>query len=149
MKVVLLDNIRGIGRVGDIKEVSDGYARNFLLPRGLGRTANAGAVKEAAGLKTKKLEAQTMAHAQALEVAAVLNGTTVTIPAKANERGTLFSGIAEDAIAVRLSEVAAARIPPSAVRLDEHLKHIGSHTVHVALTDDVSADVVIDVVALQ
>ena len=145
MKVVLLDNVKGIGQVGDIKEVSDGYARNFLLPRGIGKRVTEGVMKDVAGMKTKKLQVLAMAHAQSVELAAKLTGTTIVLHGKANEKGTLFSGITESDIAEELSKHAQAHIPASAIALESHIKSIGSHSGRVQLADDVSADIVIEV----
>ncbi|MCC6405160.1 MAG: 50S ribosomal protein L9 [Candidatus Yanofskybacteria bacterium] len=147
MKVVLLDNIRGIGKVGEVKEVNDGYARNFLIRRGLGKPASAGAIKESEQLKAAKLEARTLAHAQAVAMAATLANTPITVRGKANDHGTLFSGITETDIAEHLSAAAGAHIAPTAVRLDGHLKTLGEHTVHVRLTEDVGVDIVVRVEA--
>ena len=145
MKLVLLDNVKGIGRVGDIKDVSDGYARNFLLPRGLGKRVTDGVIKEVAGLKTKKLEALSMARAQSVELAGKLAGVTIVLHSRANEKGTLFSGITESEIADALSTKAGAHIPASAIALEGHIKSIGAHSVTVRLADDVSTDIVVDV----
>lgn len=147
MKVVLLDNVRGIGKVGEVKEVNDGYARNFLIRRGLGKPASAGAIKESEQLKAAKLEARTLAHAQAVAVAATLAKTPVTVHGKANNHGKLFSGITETDIAERLSAAAGAHIAPAAVILDGHLKTLGEHTIHVRLTEDVGVDIVVRIEA--
>ncbi len=145
MKVLLLDNIRGIGQVGDIKEVSDGYARNFLLPRGLGKAASVGALKQVSTLKTKKLEAMALAHDAAVELTRTISGHTVTIHAKANEQGTLFSGVTAKEIAPLLSSVAGVHIPPEAISVGTHLKHVGVHHVTLELAEGVSADVTVDI----
>ncbi len=145
MKVVLLDNIKGVGQVGDIKEVSDGYGRNFLLPRGLGKRVTDGVIKEVAGLKIKKLQLQALAHTQSVELAATLAGTTVTLQGKANEKGTLFSSVSEADIAEQLSKQAGVHIPASAIAIEGHIKSIGSHAAQVRLADDVSTDITVEV----
>jgi large subunit ribosomal protein L9 len=149
MKIILLDNIKGVGQVGDIKEVSDGYARNFLLPRGLGKPVTDGVIKDVAGLKIKKLEMQALEHAQSVELAAKLTGTTVLLQGKANEKGTLFSSISETDIARQLSAQAGAHIPESAITIDGHIKSIGSHQARIQLAPDVSADITIEVQPLS
>lgn len=148
MKVILLDNIKGVGQVGDIKEVSDGYARNFLLPRGLGERVTDGVIKEVAGLKIKKLNAQAMEHAQSVELAGKLSGATVILQGKANEKGTLFSGIMEDDIAQQLSKQASAHIPATAIAIEDHIKSVGTHSARVHLAGDVFADITVEVQAL-
>lgn len=148
MKVILLDNIKGIGQIGDVKEVSDGYARNFLFPRKLGKPASDGAAKEAQSMKAKKLEALHMAKAQSEELAAKLSGIAVMLQGKSNEKGKLFSAITTADIATALSKEAGVHIPPSVVVLSEHLKTIGEHTVRVELAGGVSADVTVTIVPI-
>jgi large subunit ribosomal protein L9 len=145
MKVVLLDNVKGIGQVGDIKEVSDGYGRNYLLPRGLGKRVTDGVIKEVAGLKIKKLQALAMVHSQSVELASKLAGATIVLHGKANEKGTLFSGITQADIATELSKLAGAHIPETAIALEGHIKSIGAHTARVMLAEDVVADITVDV----
>lgn len=145
MKVILLENIKGIGRVGDVKEVNDGYARNFLIPRRLGKPASAGALQEAQTLKSKKLESADLEREQSVAMAAKLNGITIEMHGKANQKGTLFSGIPRDAVAKKISEVAGVHIPPDRLSSDDHLKHIGLHTVHVRFTGDITAELTIDI----
>lgn len=145
MKVVLLDNIKGVGQVGDIKDVSDGYGRNFLLPRKLGKLVSDGVLKEVAVLKIKKLQVQSLAHEQAVTLAKTLAGTTVTLQGKASAKGKLFSGITESDIADRLSIQAGAHIPASAILIESHLKTVGTHTARVQLSDGVTADITVEV----
>lgn len=147
MKVILLDNIRGVGQVGDVKDVSDGYGRNFLFPRSLARPATAGAVKDAEALKAKRLAARSLELEQAQAVAAKLAGAVIEMTGKANAKGTLFAAIEPEQVAERLSTLAGARIEASAVRLAEPLKTLGDHTVTVHLTDEVSASVTVKISA--
>lgn len=148
MKVILLDNIRGIGQIGDVKEVSDGYARNFLFPRKLGKPASDGVAKELQTLKAQKLEALKLAHAQSEELAKKLAGIAVMLQGKSNEKGKLFSAITAADVAAALSKEAGVHIPPTAVKLDEHLKTIGEHTIHIALADNLSASVIVTIVPI-
>ncbi len=149
MKVILLDNVKGIGRVGDVKEVSDGYARNFLFPRKLGKPASDGAAKEAEGMKAKKLEAQNLAKEESGKLAEKLKGVTVLLQGKANEKGKLFKAITPADIAAELSKEANTHIAPDAIDLgDDHLKTIGKHEVHVSLPGSISASVTIEIVPI-
>ncbi|HXK36475.1 MAG TPA: 50S ribosomal protein L9 [Candidatus Paceibacterota bacterium] len=145
MKVVLLDNIKGIGMVGSVKEVSDGYARNFLLPKGLAKLASPAVLKEAESLKARKLEATKLAHDEAQGVAQKIEGATVVLAGRANERGTLFSAIGADDIAQAVSAIAGARIDASQVKLDEHIKTAGAHQVVIELVEGIRATVTVDV----
>lgn len=145
MKVVLLDNVKGIGRVGDVKEVNDGYARNFLFPRKLGKPATDGLVRAAATLKAQKLEAHSLEQTQAEALAAVIKGSTIIVHGKANAKGTLFSAIPTTEIARLISELAHAHIPASAIESHEHLKHIGTHTVNVRLSEHLVTHLNVDI----
>jgi large subunit ribosomal protein L9 len=143
MKVVLLDNIRGIGRVGDIKNVSDGYARNFLLKRGLAKAATIGAMKDAESVKAKKLAASELARSETETLAHRLRDITIEIPAKANAQGKLFAGIEARHIADAISTAAHVRIDPQHIDVPGHLKTIGDHPVTIRLTEGITATVLI------
>jgi large subunit ribosomal protein L9 len=146
MKVILTDNIKGIGRIGDIKDVSDGYARNFLFPRKLGKPASDGAARELEGLKAKKLEAMALEKAQAEELAKKLEGLAVVLQGKSNEKGKLFSAITAADVAAAVSKEAGVHIAPESIVLTDHLKTIGDHSVRIALAGGLSADLKVTVV---
>lgn len=145
MRVILLDNVKGVGRIGDVKDVNDGYARNFLFPRRLGKPASSGAVKEAELLKSRRLESAEMGRTHARELAQKLHGATIVMHGKANEKGTLFSAIPRTAVAEKISETAGVRIDPDHIRSDDHLKTLGPHAVHLRLADGVTADLTVDI----
>lgn len=145
MKVVLLDNIKGVGQVGDVRDVSDGYARNFLFPRSRGKPATQHAIADAEALRAKRLIATELEHKQAELISEKISGITVELHGKANEKGTLFSGISPAEIAVGVSEIAGVLIPESAVISDAHLKHTGVHSVELRLSEKVTSTVLVDV----
>lgn len=135
MKVILLTNIRGIGHVGDIKDVSDGYARNFLFPKGAAKPATEGIVKEVTTVRTKKLELAAMQHQELRDLAASLSGTRVELTGKANKQGTLFAAIPEVTVGGRH------------FKLPEPLKTIGDHAISIELADGVSTNIIVVVSA--
>lgn len=135
MKVVLLDNVRGIGQVGDVKDVSDGYARNFLLRKGLARAATVGSINDVALHASKKREALALAHQEAERLAVKLTGTVVPITGKANEQGTLFASISR------------VTVDGTTFELPEHIKTTGDHPVTLRLADGVTADILVRVTA--
>ena len=137
MKVVLLDNVRGIGRVGDVKEVSDGYARNFLLPNRKAKPATEGIIKEVLATRAQKIQVASMARQQLQELAATLSGTRVELSGKANQKGTLFAAIPEVTIDGRI------------FRLPEPLKTVGNHSVRLELAGDITADIIVVVSATK
>ena len=135
MKVVLLDNVRGIGQVGDVRDVSDGYARNFLLRRNLARAATPGAVKDAAVVTSHRQSSQQVAQTAAQELASKVSGMSVSLVGKANEKGTLFAAIS------------SVTIDGTTFELPEHIKTTGEHPVTLHLADGVTATVTVTVTA--
>ena len=135
MKVVLLDNIRGIGQVGDVRDVSDGYARNFLLRRNIARAATPGAVRDAVVVTSRRRAAQEITHAAAQELATRLSGMVIPIVGKANEKGTLFAAIL------------SVLVDGTTFDLPEHIKTTGEHPVTLRLADGVTAAVTVSVTA--
>ena len=147
MRVVLLDNIKGIGQVGDIKDVSDGYARNFLFPRRAARPASVGILKDVQTLKLKKLQEFALAKDKAQELATKLAGMKIELTGKANDKGTLFAGIEAHHVADAITAVAGVNISADTVKLPEHIKTVGEHQVILELTDGVTASVTVVVIA--
>ncbi len=141
MKVVLLTNIKGIGRIGDIKDISDGYARNFLLPRRQVRLATQGAVQEAETLKTQRLSEEKLASEEAAKAAEKLAGLTLELTAKTSEQGTLFASIGKEEVLKKIHQATGMALNEEAVRMDEHIKTAGEHEVHLHLTPDITATV--------
>jgi large subunit ribosomal protein L9 len=135
MKVVLLTNIRGIGHVSDIKEVNDGYARNFLFPRKAARPVTDGILKEVATTKAQKLQAATQSRDQAQALAKTLSGTRVELTGKASPKGKLFAAITQVTIDGRT------------FTLPEPIKTTGEHPVLLELTDGITASVTVVVTA--
>lgn len=141
MRIILLDNIKGVGMIGDIKDVNDGYARNFLLPKRLARPATPGIEKEVEKLKQRKLTEVTVAKDNAQKVADYLKDITIEFSAKANEKGTLFDGIEKKDIAKAIKEQKGVSIEEENVQLDEHIKHAGEHTVTIKLAPEITVPV--------
>jgi len=145
MKVILADDVRGVGHRGDTVSVKPGFARNYLFPRGLAYEATEGNKKRIAAesrARTTRLQGE-RAGAEAL--AANLTGVTVTISAKAGEADRLFGSVTAQDIADAL---AAKGHPVDRRRLElEHpIKHLGEHTVPLRLHPDVHADLKVVVV---
>jgi large subunit ribosomal protein L9 len=145
MKVIFLQDVKGQGKKGEIKDVSEGYARNFLLPRGLVQIATAGATKsleqiQAAEEKRKEREKQ---EAQAL--AARLSEMTIVIKAKAGEGGRLFGAITSKQIAETL-EKQNIKIDKRKIELDEPIRSLGVTKVQLKLHPDVRGTLNVQVV---
>ena len=135
MKVVLLQDIKGTGKKGELANVSDGYARNFLFPRKLAREADAQAMNE---LKSKKFKIETET-AQAKANADKLNGQTLTMIGKAGKGGKLFGSVTSKEIAAELKKKYGIDVDKRKVVLDTDIKNFGTYNVEVKLYTGVSA----------
>ncbi len=142
MKVIFLQNIRGVGQIGDVSNVADGYARNFLLPRGLAKPATQASVKEIEALQAKREIVIGQERERAQEAAAKLADVVIELTGKANEQGTLFAAVGPKEVAERLKKDTGIVVEPDMIAIDEHhLKTLGEHTVTVNLGHDVNAPV--------
>jgi large subunit ribosomal protein L9 len=137
MKVILNEDVKGKGKKGDIVNVSDGYARNFLFPKKLAREAtaenlNAVKIKKEAEKHKKAVEKQ-----NAADVAQKIMGLTVTVPAKMGESGRLFGAITAKEVAAALKEEHGIDIDKRKIVMD-HIKETGEYTVQVKVYAEIS-----------
>lgn len=146
MRVILKQDISTLGRAGDIKDVRDGYARNYLFPRGLVMNANVRSVKEKAFLEQVQARKVAKRKKSAEEQAAQLNGKEVTIKAKVGEDNKLFGSITNIQVAKELETMGFA-VERRAIVLDENIKALGNYKLQVKLHDGVNAQIVLHVVA--
>ncbi len=146
MKVILADDVRGLGHRGDTVSVKPGYARNFLLPQGVAYEATPANVRRLSEEKKKYDERMLKEKSVAEQAASKVEGLTVTITKKAGEEGHLYGSVTAseiaDALAGKSIEVDRRRI-----ELAEPIRRLGSHTVHVRLHRDVVATMTVDVQA--
>ncbi|UCD49005.1 MAG: 50S ribosomal protein L9 [Phycisphaerales bacterium] len=145
MKVLLCEDIRKLGWLGDVVDVAEGYARNYLLPQGLAKVASEGNIRAIAQEKSQRAE-QRLKERKRLEVAAeAVNGAEAVLAAKANEHGVLFGSINEKMIGANLREQ-GFEVADDVVKLPEHIKQVGTHEVALKFADDVRATVNVVVV---
>ena len=129
MKIILSQDITGVGRKGEVKNVSDGYARNFLLPNKLGQIATPAAIASAEKLR-KQTEQDREVQKDIMEKNIKgLNGLKVQLKAKANEKGHLFSIIHPDEISKILKEEHHLDIPSKFIEIEKPIKELGEHTL--------------------
>ena len=146
MKVLLCEDVSKLGWLGDIVEVNEGYARNYLLPQGLATVATEGNIRSLAKEKAKRAE-QRIQEAKRLQIAAEkVQGAEAVLAAKANEQGHLFGSVNEKHIAANLREQ-GFEVADSVVKLSEHIKEVGTHEVTLKFSDQVKATVSVVVVA--
>jgi len=145
MEVILRENVENLGKTGELVRVKPGYARNFLLPRGLAYEATEGNKKRIAGeqkAKSAKAEAE-RGEAQAL--AGRLGAAQVTLTGKAGEEGKLFGSITAQDIADALA-AQGIQVDRRRIDLDQPIKTLGFHSVAVRLHPEVQAEVRVNVV---
>ena len=143
MKVILKDNVKSLGKAGDIVEASNGYARNFLIPRGLAVEVNSGSMNDRKRMQenNEKIAAENLAHAE--EVADKLNHASVKIPMKFGENGKAFGSVTNKEIAQAIDEQLKLDVDKRKIRLDGALKDAGAHEVPVKLHPDVTANLTV------
>lgn len=133
MKVLLLRDHDKLGKAGDIKNVADGYARNFLLPRGLAVLATAGALKQAETIRRAEERRRAKLFAEAQAVANQLTGTTLIFRALASETGKLYGSITAGDIVEAVQREKGIELDKRRIELREPLRSLGTHTVSVRL----------------
>lgn len=146
MKVILTEDIRSVGKKGETVNVSDGYARNFILPKKLGVEATAVNLNN---LKLKnendvKIERENKAAAQ--ELAVKLKESPVVIKVKTGAGGKLFGAIASKEIAAALEKQTGLEVDKKKILLDEPIKELGMHVIKARLYRDVTAEITLNVV---
>ncbi len=129
MKIILLRDVAGIGRKGEVKNVSDGYAGNFLLPKKLAQVATPNAIASAEKLKKQTEQDKDVQKNIAEKNINGLKDLKVEIKAKANEKGHLFSIIHPDEISKVLKEKYHLDIPSKIIEISKPIKEIGEHTI--------------------
>jgi large subunit ribosomal protein L9 len=147
MKVVLRDDVEKLGLKGDLVDVADGYARNFLVPRGLAIRAEAGVVRQAEAMRRNRSAREQRDRESAQAVADRLGGRTLSIPARSGEGGKLFGSITAADIVAAVQEQLGVEIDRRRLSLDEPLKELGTVELPVRLHADVVATLNVDVVA--
>jgi large subunit ribosomal protein L9 len=147
MKIILQKEVEKLGAPGDVVEVADGYARNFLIPRGLAASASKGAVNHATRLREahQKRQHATLEAAQAF--AARLGESPIRISAKAGEDGRLFGSITVHQLADEIEKFAQGEVDRRQIHLAEPIRSVGAHEVTVHLHPDVDAVLTVQVVA--
>ena len=133
MRVILVEPVADLGRAGDVKEVAPGYARNYLLPRGLAVPGTRHQMKRLQRLRAEAEVAAEREAAEARSLAQRLRELTVTIPAQIGEGGRLHGSVTSPQIAAALDEQHQIRIDRRDVVLREPLRHLGSHQVTLRL----------------
>lgn len=145
MKVILRQNVQNLGLEGDIVEVALGYARNYLLPKGLAELASPEALKKAQAIKAARLIQEEEEKKKAQDLAKKLEKVIITIPVKVGEEGKLFGSVTSDEIAQAIKDQAKIEIDKKAILLTEPIKKIGKYNIKIRLFKDVGATIKVKV----
>jgi large subunit ribosomal protein L9 len=139
MKLLLEQDVKGTGKKGEIVDVSDGYARNFLLPRKLATPADAQAVNAANISKSAAAHKKFQAGVAARELAKQLEGAVITVKAKVGENGHLFGSITGKEVAAALAEQKQVEIDKKKIALTEPIRALGEYNIRVSLYENTFA----------
>lgn len=141
MEVILLQDVPSLGLKGSLANVSNGYARNFLIPKGLAEVGTPGKVAEFRRREEERKSRDARLSAQAEEIAATLNRTVLTLTARAGEGERLFGSITAADVAAAIWDARRVRVDKKHVHLVEPIKTLGSHMVEVEVAEGFVASV--------
>ena len=145
MKVILTSDVKAVGRQGEIMEVKDGLARNFLLPKKLAIKATPGNLKLWEQKSSSLRKKEDKLREDASRLASKIEGTKITIPVKVGEEEKIFGSVTTQSISDALGEL-GYEISKKQIDLEHPIKTLGTHDVTVKLHQDVSANISVDVV---
>lgn len=135
MKVILLKDIAKIGRKYDIKDVSEGYALNMLIPRGLAQVATPHAVKKVEEMKAKDLTEKKIQGELLMKSLKEIDSLKINLKEKANEKGHLFAGITKERLLEEIFKITRLHIDPESIKLNKPIKETGEHKILVEVLD--------------
>lgn len=146
MRVILRSDRKGLGKRGDIVEVSDGHARNFLLPHGHALVASDGAVSQAAAMRRSRDLRDAQDRESAQTIAATLVARVITIPAKSGTEGRLYGSVTAADVVDAVEQQTSIALDRKQLHM-EPIKSLGSHSITAKLHSDVEFPITVDVVA--
>lgn len=147
MKLILTRAVAGLGSAGDVVTVKDGYARNFLLPRGNAIAWSQGGEKQIDGIRRARSAREIQSQDHAKEIKAKLEAADISVAVKVGATGSMFGSVTDKDIVAAIKSAASVDIDRHDIKLAGHIKKIGKHTAKVALHPAVVATITINVVA--
>jgi large subunit ribosomal protein L9 len=146
MKLILTSEVSGLGAPGDVVDVKDGYARNFLMPRSLGTPWTRGGQKQVDAIRKARASREIATLEQAQTIKGQLEGRSITLSAQAGATGRLFGAITTADVAAAVSAAGGPALDKRKVELGQPIKMVGQHVVSVRLHAEVAATLTLDVV---
>ena len=149
MKVILMQDVKALGKKGDIKEVAEGYGRNFLMPRGLAKEATAGNIAALERENARRTEKEAADLAEAQRVASELKGRRIEMEVKCGEAGRLFGSITNADIAQFLANEIGIDLDKRRIEVAESVKLVGNYPVVVKLHGGIQTEMLLVVKPAQ
>ena len=147
MKLILTQEVDGLGAPGDVVEVKDGYGRNYLIPRGLGLRWTRGGEKTIESIKAARATRAARDSDHAVEIKNKLEQSPVNVKVRAGEGGRLFGAVSTAEIADAIAEISGEKVDRRTIVVTQPIKALGAHEVSVKLHDEVAAKVALNVVS--
>ena len=147
MRVILRSDVPNVGRKGDVLDVSDGYARNYLVPKGLALRATDGALAQAEGMRRARAIKEQRDRDDAEEVARRLTPVVIRIPARAGAEGRLFGSVTSADVAEAVHTQTGVTVDRRRLHLDDPIKSLGTHEIALRLHADVEVRLQVEVVS--
>lgn len=147
MKLILLSDVKALGKVGQVVEVAEGYARNFLLPRKLAAEANKGALAMLNDQKRAQAKRDAESLAQTRELAALLESKSVAVPAKAGGNGKLFGAVTNADVADAIEKAFNVEVDKHKIEVKASIKALGTYPVEIRLGKNIVAKTSVNVIA--
>lgn len=146
MKLILTADVNDLGKRGDVVDVADGYARNFLLPRSYAVKATSGALEQAEAVREARIEAERKAKEEAETIATQLVGSRVVIAAQAGDEGQLYGSVGVGDVVEGIKRFTGIELTKSQVELEEPIKAIGLHEIQIKAHPEVEFPLTLDVI---
>ncbi len=146
MKVILTKDVPDLGHKGDVLDVADGYARNYLVPKSLAVKATPGSLRQAETMRQARVEAERQAKAEAEGLAQALVGTRVVVAARASDEGKLFGSIGPGDIAEAIMKFTGVAVERRVIHVGAPIKEIGLHDIRLHPHPEVEFSVTLDVI---
>lgn len=141
MKVIFIEDVTNVAKAGDIKEVADGYARNFLIPKKLAAIATAQSIKEAKVQAEKHIREKAKTEAEFKELAAQLEGKEVVLTAKTGGKEKLYGSITTEDITSGLQSAFGVIVDKRKIEIPESIRQVGTYPIVLRLNADISANI--------
>ena len=146
MKLILTADVDPLGRRGDVVDVADGYARNYLLPKQKAIKAHEGALRQAEAVREARLEAERRAKEEAENIATQLVGSRIVLAAQAGDEGQLYGSVGTADIVEGIKRFTGVELTTAQVELAAPIKAIGLHEIHVKAHEEVEFPLTVDII---